>query len=243
MAAMSGETDLFEAEEAALASAIAIHSRVGSDADAYRNALGDLILRYRRMVRETRRMIRHGDRQERELNTLNARLRDLAEQLDHKARHDSLTGALNRGAIIELATRMMMTSPVSLVVLDIDHFKRINDDFGHPVGDRVIIELVERTRGVLPMDARIGRVGGEEFTVLLPGYDIDSAVRLAEDMRRAISDRPFDEVVSGHVTASFGVSASPLACDFARAYARADAALYEAKRSGRNTVRRAGADD
>jgi diguanylate cyclase (GGDEF)-like protein len=223
---MSDETDLFEAEEAALTSAIGVHSRTDVEPAAYRNALGDLILRYRRMVRETRRMIRHGDRQERELNALNARLRDLAAQLDYKARHDSLTGALNRGAIIELATRLMTTNPLSLVVLDIDHFKRINDEFGHPVGDQVIVELVRRARAVLPADTHVGRVGGEEFTVLLPGYDIGSAVGLAQDMRQAIGEQPFGDTFDTHVTASFGVSASPVAADFSRAYARADAALY-----------------
>jgi len=237
---MADDTDLFEAEEAELARAVDVHARADGDAGGYRNALGDLIVRYRRMMRETRRMIRHGDRQERELNALNARLRELAGQLEFKARHDSLTGVLNRGAIIELATRMMTMGPVSLVVLDIDHFKRINDEFGHPVGDTVIVELVARARAVLPLDAHVGRVGGEEFTVLLPGYDIESAVDLAEAMRRAIAERPFQDVVPGQVTASFGVCASALAADFARAYAAADAALYEAKRSGRNAVRRAG---
>src|SRR6185369_6333187 len=128
----------FQAEEAALASALGVHQRANADSEAYRLALGELIVRYQRLMRETRRMIRHGDRQERELNALNARLRELAGQLEFKARHDSLTGVLNRGAIIELATRMMTMGPVSLVVLDIDHFKRINDEFGHPVGDTVI---------------------------------------------------------------------------------------------------------
>jgi diguanylate cyclase (GGDEF)-like protein len=242
MASVPNDMDLFEAEEAALSKAIAVYSGAGADGETYREALGDLIMRYRRMVRETRRMIRHGDRQERELNTLNAKLRDLAEQLDYKARHDSLTGELNRGAIIELAMQILATNPLSLVVLDIDHFKRINDEFGHPVGDKVIVELVRRARGVLPTGAHIGRVGGEEFTVVLPGYDIDSALALARGMRRAIADQPFDEVGDGHVTASFGVSFSRVATDFSRAYARADAALYEAKRSGRNTVCEAKSD-
>jgi diguanylate cyclase (GGDEF)-like protein len=104
------------------------------------------------------------------------------------------------------------------------------------VGDKVIVELVARARTVLPRGARIGRVGGEEFTVVLPEYDIDAAMALAKGMQRAIAGRPFKDVGDGHVTASFGVSFSPVATDFGRAYARADAALYEAKRLGRNTV-------
>ncbi|MEO5626829.1 MAG: GGDEF domain-containing protein [Dokdonella sp.] len=233
------ETDLFEAEEAALAAAVRIHTAPAADAEAFRRALGDLIQRYERMMRESRRMIRHGDRQERELNALNIKLRDLAEQLDYKARHDALTGEFNRGAIIELATQILARSPLSLVVLDIDLFKRINDEYGHPVGDEVIIELVRRIRTVLPTEAQIGRVGGEEFTVLLARYDIDSAMRLAHAMRRAIADQPFSFAGGIHVTASFGVSASVMGSDFVQAYARADAALYEAKRAGRNAVQEA----
>ncbi|MEO7324434.1 MAG: GGDEF domain-containing protein [Dokdonella sp.] len=236
---MHTETDLFEAEEAALAAAIRIHSATAGNADAYRRALGDLIQRYERMMRESRRMIRHGDRQEKELNSLNVKLRDLAEELDFKARHDALTGELNRGAIIELATQILARSPLSLVVLDIDLFKRINDEYGHPVGDEVIVELVRRIRTVLPTEAQIGRVGGEEFTVLLSRYSIDSALRLANEMRRVIADQPFEFAGGIHVTASFGVSASAMGSDFAQVYARADAALYEAKRAGRNAVREA----
>ncbi|MEO7755557.1 MAG: GGDEF domain-containing protein [Dokdonella sp.] len=231
--------DLFEAEQAALAAAIRIHSAPVGDADAYRHALGELIQRYERMMRESRRMIRHGDRQERELNALNVKLRDLAEQLDYKARHDALTGELNRGAIIELAAQILVGSPLSLVVLDIDLFKRINDEFGHPIGDEVIVELVRRIRTVLPTEAQIGRVGGEEFTVLLPRYSIDSAIRLSHEMRRVIADQPFEFVGGIHVTASFGVSAGAKGSDFVQAYARADAALYVAKRAGRNAVQEA----
>ena len=228
--------DLFQAEEAALARALGVHARADAGDEAYRLALGELIARYQRLMREMRRVIRHGDRQERELNALNARLRTLADELDYKARHDPLTGELNRAAIIEVVTQHLAKLPTSLVVLDIDHFKRINDGFGHPAGDAVIVELVLRLRGALPSDGRIGRVGGEEFTVALPGVDLAEATQIADAMRRAVACRPFGAVANREVTASFGVSANAVGTTFDHAYANADAALYEAKRGGRNRV-------
>jgi diguanylate cyclase len=231
--------DLFQAEEAALASALKVHERADANGDAYRAALGELIVRYQRLMRESRRLIRHGDRQERELNELNARLKTLAEQLDYKARHDPLTGELNRAAVIELATEHLQRASVSLIVLDIDHFKLINDGYGHPAGDAVLIELVRRLRDTLPAGGELGRVGGEEFTVVLPRTDIRAAAALAETMRCAIGERTFHSIEGRRVTASFGVSWSDKGASFDQAYARADEALYRAKRNGRDQVMRA----
>jgi diguanylate cyclase (GGDEF)-like protein len=228
--------DLFQAEEAALAKAVAMHARTDADSATYRAELGELIGRYERLMREMRRLIRHGDRQERELNELNAHLRVLAERLDYKARHDALTGELNRAAVIELVTEQLRTKALSLVVLDIDHFKRINDSFGHPTGDAVIIELVKRLRNALPPEAQLGRVGGEEFTVVLPELDLVAAGAAAEQMRGAVAATPFECASSRQVTASFGVSWSASGSSFDQAYARADEALYAAKRGGRNRV-------
>jgi diguanylate cyclase len=232
--------DLFEAEEAALARALGVHARADATSEAYKLALGELITRYQRLMREMRRVIRHSDRQERELNALNTQLRTLAAELDHKARHDPLTGELNRAAIIELVTQHLARLATSLIVLDVDHFKRINDTFGHPAGDAVIVDLVARLRTALPSSGRIGRVGGEEFTVALPGIDLGEAMAIAEAMRRAVAAEPFGAAKDREVTASFGVSANAVGTTFDHAYARADEALYAAKRGGRNRVVAAG---
>ncbi|HTD29735.1 MAG TPA: GGDEF domain-containing protein, partial [Xanthomonadaceae bacterium] len=121
------ENDLFEAEESALRAAADVHAQDGIDAAGYRDALGAIIVQFRRLVRETRRVIVHSDRQERELNALNARLRQLAAELDYKARHDPLTGAFNRRAVIENTEAHLRGEEVAMVVLDIDLFKRVND--------------------------------------------------------------------------------------------------------------------
>jgi diguanylate cyclase (GGDEF)-like protein len=232
------EHDLFEAEQSALHDAERVHAQDRLDAAVYRGALGILIEQFRRLVRQARRVIVHSDRQERELTALNARLRQLAAELDYKATHDPLTGAYNRRAVIERADALLQSGPIALIVVDIDHFKRINDDCGHPAGDAVIVGLVARLRSVAPAIAELGRVGGEEFTVLLPGVDMPAAMDLAETMRVRVSSTPF-EVPGRNVTASFGVSVTEQGRSFDVAYGGADAALYEAKRAGRNRVRAA----
>lgn len=233
--------DLFEQEAAALERALRARDDVTLSAAGCRAALADLVQHFERLMRESRRLIRRSDREERELNVLNSELHRLASQLEYKARHDSLTGALNRGAIFERAGRLLECCPLALVVLDIDCFKSINDAHGHPAGDAVICEVVNRLRQSVPVGAEIGRVGGEEFSILLPGASQEAALQRAEAMRQAIASRPFDCLPGRVVTASFGVSTTPQRGSFGDAYARADEAMFEAKRGGRNQVRAAAA--
>jgi diguanylate cyclase (GGDEF)-like protein len=230
------DIDLFEAETLALANAYDALATDGMDANGYRTALDELACNYQRLMRETRRLIARSDRKELELNTLNTKLQQLSAELDYKARHDNLTGALNRGAVFERANHFLQNTSLSLIVLDIDFFKRINDEFGHPTGDAVIRELVTRLETSLGDVGEIGRVGGEEFTVLLPNMDLTQAVQIAETVRQAIADDVFTCLPSRRVTASFGVSWSAQRSDFEEAYGRADAALYQAKHQGRNRV-------
>jgi diguanylate cyclase (GGDEF)-like protein len=230
--------DLFETETAILARASQVVAGGESDPTRYRLALEELITSYGRLLRESRRLIARSDRTERELNQLNSKLTQLSDELDYKAKHDNLTGALNRGAVFERAHHYLTKSPLSLIVLDIDFFKRINDEFGHPTGDGVIRELVNRLRLALDGKGEVGRVGGEEFTVLLPGVMLGDAAIVAEKIRLSIAQQEFACLPTRPVTASFGVSWIGLNGDFEDAYARADAALYKAKHGGRNRVER-----
>ena len=233
------EPDLFDVETATLELARKVLETEALHAESYRTALGDLARDYDRLLRETRRLIRRSDRAEREMNELNAQLQHLTDQLEYKARHDALTGVLNRGAIFEQAKLYASTVPYSLIVLDIDLFKSINDQFGHPAGDAVLCELVERLTVMLDGAGEVGRVGGEEFVILLPERGMDDSFVLAEQLRAAIADHPFTLLTEQQVTASFGVSYSEAGGRFEDAYVRADQALYEAKRSGRNLVAQA----
>ncbi|OLL31916.1 GGDEF domain-containing protein [Burkholderia sp. SRS-W-2-2016] len=228
-AAANDAPDLFRNESAALDKARAMHASAAADAADYRQSLGELIEHFQRLMRETRRLIGRSDRAEREMQAL-------TQQLAYRASHDALTGVLNRSAVIERTAKVLRTDSAVMVILDIDEFKRINDDYGHPTGDAVILGVVDCLRRIVGGEGFIGRVGGEEFTVLLPGRDAADGALLAERMRAAISDSLVVAPVERRITASFGVSVNVAGTSFDTAYGLADAALYRAKRGGRNRV-------
>ncbi|WP_300154602.1 GGDEF domain-containing protein [Solidesulfovibrio sp.] len=154
---------------------------------------------------------------------------------------DPLTRALNRRKLAEvLAEEASRASrygaPLSAVLLDIDHFKAINDTHGHDAGDAVLVELAARLRSRLRKVDRLARFGGEEFVVVAPGIDLEQAAELAERLRLAVAGEDF--AAAGRVTASFGV-ARHLSGEAPEAMlSRADKALYRAKSGGRNRVER-----
>ncbi|SDE28123.1 GGDEF domain-containing protein [Paraburkholderia lycopersici] len=221
--------DLFRNESEALERARAIAADPDSHAQRYLEALSELIRHYERLMRETRRLIGRSDRAEREMQAL-------TQQLQYRATHDALTSVFNRSAVIERTVKALRADRAVMILLDIDDFKKVNDDFGHPAGDTVILGIVNCLQQILGDAGIIGRVGGEEFTVVLPGFDIANALQLAERMRAAIAGHVFAAPVCRTITASFGVSDNPAGTDFDTAYSLADSALYKAKRSGRNRV-------
>lgn len=168
-------------------------------------------------------------------NALVAALRDQASK-------DSLTGLANRRQFRSVMERSFVTqtdrSRLALVALDIDYFKHINDKFGHPAGDRVLAAVGAALREQLRKKDLPGRIGGEEFAVLLPDTDATEAVQIAEHLRQTLEALQLTEGDAPiPVTASFGVTVGTAADNSADGlYTRADAALYEAKRSGRNRV-------
>ena len=225
--------DLFEQEAGVLQAARALYVADDADAERYRAALGDLTLHFERLMRETRRLIARSDRAEREMNALNQQLQTLTQQLEYRATHDALTGVLNRGAVIDQAGQALRRNGGAMIVLDIDHFKRINDEFGHPAGDRVIQAIARCLQELVQAPAIVGRVGGEEFTVLLPTPARDEALAMTERLRQRIAQ---EATGPAPVTASFGLSLNAPGTEFEIAYSLADAALYQAKRGGRNQV-------
>ena len=154
---------------------------------------------------------------------------------------DPLTGMLNRNAlasrVAELAQQSELSGePVGLILADLDHFKQVNDSLGHATGDAVLRDVAYVLRKQLRAFDLAYRLGGEEFLVLLPGADGFQTRELAEELREAVSAGAVGGGVE--VTLSLGVSASQRgdAFDYAAVFAEADAALYEAKRSGRDRV-------
>ena len=228
------EADLFALESAALANARAAHADPRADA---RSALAEMIVHYERLMRESRRLIRRSDRAELDMNQMNRQLHELALQLEYRATHDPLTGALNRAAVIEHASGCLQRGDMALIVLDIDHFKWVNDDFGHPAGDAVIQTVVRCLQSLLGPEVAIGRVGGEEFSVVWPTGSSEDALRVAAGICDAIADQVFAAPIDRQITASVGLSWNRAGTSFETAYSHADEALYAAKRAGRNCVK------
>jgi diguanylate cyclase (GGDEF)-like protein len=175
---------------------------------------------------------------------LQSQLMSAQEALRDQAARDPLTGIWNRNAIFdifrrELARAEREANKLCIVMLDIDHFKNLNDTHGHMAGDAVLREFTGRiTTSLRPYDA-VGRYGGEEFLVVLPGCTLESGVRHAERLRGLITNNPFDTSEGRHtVSCSLGVaSVSPAGPNDPDTLIRAaDAALYRAKRNGRDRV-------
>lgn len=161
------------------------------------------------------------------------------EKLTRLAMTDRLTGVWNRNKIEEVAHHEILRlrrygSPLSMIMLDIDHFKHINDTYGHVMGDAVLDEVVTRTLECVRETDVVGRWGGEEFIVLLPSSGLHVSAQVAERIRIQIAARPFFEGIA--VTVSQGLAACQTMDSWLEWLARADAALYRAKEGGRNRV-------
>lgn len=167
------------------------------------------------------------------------------EALREQATHDALTGLWNRSAILEILSREISRSDrenqnIGVVMADLDHFKSINDTFGHKAGDMVLREAARRMKSVLRTYDSLGRYGGEEFLIVLPGCDTENSINQAERLREAIASEPFmlnDQPLP--VTVSLGAFAknSTELVSPDSLINSADTALYDAKHAGRNCVR------
>jgi len=184
---------------------------------------------------ELRAKIAQVEMQGRELETAN-------ESLAALARTDPLTGLSNRRHFFEHFESELYRQPsrLAIILIDIDHFKRVNDAYGHQVGDGVLIDFAAVVRRSVRKSDMVARVGGEEFAVLLPEAGLDDALAVAESIRKNVSEAPFrlGDDPDGRVTCSLGAGAVALP-PRPRAellYRQADDALYEAKRNGRNRL-------
>ncbi len=183
------------------------------------------------------------------MQTLKAHKRELERQLQEReallqrATRDALTGLWNRTAILEILAREIesarhSSTPLAIVLIDVDHFKRINDTHGHLCGDAVLRMLTSQLSARVRVSDSLGRFGGEEFLLVLPGAPPQRPFLPLERLRRAIAEIPFThEGVLLNVTASFGMAWLRDDTDTVeKLLGRADTALYSAKGSGRNRV-------
>jgi len=164
----------------------------------------------------------------------------LLQEKDHQAGTDQLTDLLNRRRFTEfmdreMARRQRHPEPLSLIMFDIDHFKRVNDVYGHEAGDLVLREMAQLVSGAVRRTDIVARWGGEEFVILLPGTTGEAAAGFAEKLRAAIESHDFPQI--GRATASFGVaSLDEKETDGETLINHADQAMYAAKQGGRNRV-------
>lgn len=164
------------------------------------------------------------------------------ERLRDEATHDHLTGLWNRSAILEILHRELaraerQENTLAVIMVDLDHFKEINDKYGHLAGDAVLREAVRRMRSSMRVYDEIGRYGGEEFIAVNPGCDMTGAISVAERIRATVGQDTIDTFDAPiPVTASLGVAINGEGSDADSLIRAADAALYRAKNAGRNRI-------
>lgn len=177
------------------------------------------------------------------LEQRNQELDQLNLALQHMAMHDKLTGLYNRHFIVQVLETQHEVfqrhgNPCSILLMDLDHFKRVNDTFGHGVGDRVLTAFAQCVQPLLRQSEYFGRIGGEEFILVMPMSTLEAAVMLAQRIRHTLAE---SDLLAGfadawRVTASIGVAEVSTQEDMETWMARADMALYRAKQQGRDRV-------
>lgn len=196
------------------------------------------LLELRRYMLEQRRQIDERDARARRSDDARADLQRRNEELQYSASHDTLTGLLNRRALAQLRTdpdamARLNAGAYTLMVLDIDHFKQVNDRHGHLLGDRALRAVADAVHGAIRDDDVAVRFGGEEFLVVLPSTRLDRAMEVGERIRARVANAglPFA------LTVSIGIAAGEPGIDVPEAvFERADQALYRAKAGGRDRI-------
>ncbi|MBF0309018.1 MAG: GGDEF domain-containing protein [Magnetococcales bacterium] len=260
----SADLDLFSLEEEVLRRAESLSAELVRWDSRLKKDLDSIIAAYRRSYREHARLVRVSDRQQAQLKrvmdelqektihleSLNAALkveiaqrRELEETLRRLASTDALTGVLTRGRLLELGEREMERMrrsgrPLTLALADIDHFKNINDTYGHAAGDEALKVFTTVCRNEVRAIDILGRFGGEEFVMLFPETDVEKAEEVGNRVRGLVEKQEICHGVNRFaMTVSIGLAAaSPDDGSLEEPLHRADTALYVAKRGGRNRV-------
>ncbi len=225
---MSGEVGKHRSEIAEVSRELA--DARGEDA----HALTDSVLR------SIARIVAVNERLQNRLESAEERLQQQNEQIEAhftESRTDPLTGLMNRRAFDDALSFQAEqgSRPFALMMIDVDHFKELNDEHGHPAGDQALRAISQRLENLLAGSGMVARYGGEEFAVILPAVNVPQAEQIAERLRLAVTNAPFTcEQSHIPISVSLGVTRTDPGTDPFVAFKRADEALYTAKRSGRN---------
>lgn len=237
MQSQKPEFDLFESEESIIRDISSALENEKLDAPIARALLEGLLREYEKLLRASRQLIKISDRKAKELNRAKHRLQELSETLEYQATHDALTGVLNKGAVTKIAKEQLDLCDFVIVLFDIDHFKKVNDHYGHASGDTVLSRLANLVENNIKRKDHIGRFGGEEFMILLNDTAPELCLEFAEHLRTIIENTLFEaDEVGIRVTVSMGLSLCLKGEPFKEVYARVDRLLYDAKRGGRNRI-------
>ena len=205
----------------------------------YKNLLDN----YKKLFKQSKRLIRMSDKMEAELAITKAELEKYSKKLQMQATTDTLTGLANRRKITELLKEEIKkleednNNNFNIIMLDIDFFKKVNDNYGHPMGDEVIKKVSNHMQDKVGSEGVVGRFGGEEFLTILYNNDIQQAALLADQIRSDIESKKIEfEGKQISVTVSMGIACSAETIVYQELLNKADERLYKAKENGRNKV-------
>jgi len=202
-----------------------------------------LLDNYKKLFKQSKRLIRMSDKMEAELAITKAELEKYSKKLQMQATTDTLTGLANRRKITELLKEEIKkleednNNNFNIIMLDIDFFKKVNDNYGHPMGDEVIKKVSNHMQDKVGSEGVVGRFGGEEFLTILYNNNIQEAALLANQIRSDIESKKIEfEGKQISVTVSMGIACSAETGVYQELLNKADERLYKAKESGRNQV-------
>ncbi len=203
----------------------------------------DLLDNYKKLFKQSKRLIRMSDKMEAELAITKAELEKYSKKLKKQATTDTLTGLANRRKITELLKEEIKkleednNNNFNIIMLDIDFFKKVNDNYGHPMGDEVIKKVSNHMQDKVGSEGVVGRFGGEEFLTILYNNDIQKTALLADQIRNDIEGKRIEfEGKKISVTVSMGIACSAETAVYQELLNKADERLYKAKENGRNQV-------
>ncbi|MFO7932144.1 MAG: diguanylate cyclase [Desulfosalsimonas sp.] len=246
--AVVSEDSIFSREDRVIENAEAVAGSAEFSGNPLLQPYQELLGEYKKLFRQTRRLVKMSDRMQKNLNELNEELEANKEILSRMSYVDGLTQIANRRRFNEYIEAewkrgLRNGSPLAMVLLDLDHFKPYNDNYGHSAGDMCLVEVAGVLSGTVkrPGDL-VARYGGEEFAILLPETDVSGAITVASEARFNVEAAGLVHeysTIAGVVTVSIGVAA--MLPDRARYYQElvdaADQQLYAAKEAGRNQVK------
>lgn len=229
---------VFEKEEAIIEQFRQLLEQEGMAIESAKTHLHTLLDHYKKLLRQTQQLVKLNDSHANKLHQLNNQLKQYSESLEYTASHDALTGLFNKSTITDIIRKQLEISDFVLIIFDIDHFKTVNDSYGHQTGDKVLSGVAQLANACLDERGYLGRFGGEEFMIVLDETSDAESMEIAHDLRNQMEQAVLahDGETAISVTISLGVTSVKINESFDEIYDRVDKLLYAAKNNGRNAV-------